>query len=218
MNAPLLTLDTASPTVSIAAGSPDGQISERQIDLRQSSEKLFHAIDEVLDDIGVPIHELEGIVNLRGPGSFTGLRVGMAAVLGFHQALDLPATALPTLPILASTVPATEGERVVAAVDAMRGDWSVQSFIAGQLENDGELGLRSVEELAELAPCSLVGFGVQALAEGLDGSEIRLVEAPPLAVHILRWIAHHRIDWDASLLTQPIYFRAPAVSLPKRRS
>lgn len=217
MNDPILALDTASPVVSLAAGRVGGRIAQRQIDLRQSSERLFHVIDEVLGELDLRIDQLAGVVTLRGPGSFTGLRVGMGAVLGLHQALDLPATALPTLPILARTVDAAPGERLVAAVDALRGDWYAQPFVAGEIDSLGEAGLQPAAELARWAPCTVVGFGVAALAEALDGTGIRLVEAPPLAPFALRWAAEHEQSWDASLLTRPIYFRAPAVTLAKTR-
>ena len=61
------------------------------------------------------------------PGSFTGLRVGLATVLGLHQALGLPATALPTLEVLGCLGPG-DGSTVVAVVDALRGEWFAQRF------------------------------------------------------------------------------------------
>ena len=68
-------------------------------------------VQEVLTEAGVGVRDLGGIAVLRGPGSFTGLRIGLATVLGLHQALGVPATAIPSLPVLAASAGVGEGDR-----------------------------------------------------------------------------------------------------------
>lgn len=228
---PILVLDSASPVVSVAVAAGGELLADATLELRRSSERLLATVEEVLATAGCTLGGVAGVAALQGPGSFTGLRIGLATVLGFHQALGLPATALPTLPVIAAaaagdgTEAAGPPATVVAAVDAMRGDWSVQPFriVAGappRVEPLAAAERRPGSELAELAPCRLAGFDVGRLADEpqwRDDAGIELFEPPPLAPVAARWISADGVDWDPALLTAPIYFRPPAVTLPKKR-
>jgi tRNA threonylcarbamoyl adenosine modification protein YeaZ len=97
----LLALDTASPTVSVALARGPELLGERSIAMERSSALLLALVHEVLSEAGARPADLAGVVALRGPGSFTGVRIGLATVLGLHQALGMPATALETLRVLA---------------------------------------------------------------------------------------------------------------------
>ncbi|HEX2164131.1 MAG TPA: tRNA (adenosine(37)-N6)-threonylcarbamoyltransferase complex dimerization subunit type 1 TsaB [Thermoanaerobaculia bacterium] len=108
---PILAVDSASPVVSVAVAVGGAVRAERAVEIGRSSERLLAMIDEVLREAGVDgPRGLAGIVALAGPGSFTGLRVGLATVLGLHQATGVPAAAVPTLPVLAAAVPAAPDE------------------------------------------------------------------------------------------------------------
>ena len=214
----LLVLDAGSPQVSVAVSRDGAVVAERSIALHRSSIQLLEMVRDSLDDAGLKLGDLRGIVALRGPGSFTGVRIGLATVLGLHQALGTPATALSTLEALAASIPAHE-EVVIAAVDALRGDWSAQAFAAGTPL--GEPELVPGPELPRLAggrPAVVVGFGVSRLGE-IAGwpPEVRLAEAGPLAAAAARLIASREIAWDPTLLTAALYSRPPAVTLPKPR-
>jgi tRNA threonylcarbamoyladenosine biosynthesis protein TsaB len=227
---PILAVDSASPVVSVAVTVDGALRAERAVEIGRSSERLLAMIDEALGEAGVDgPRGLAGIVALAGPGSFTGLRVGLATVLGLHQATGVPAAALPTLPVLAAAVPAAPDEELrVAAVDVLRGEWAAQDFAppddAAPPRPLGDAGRRPAADLlAALAGrrATLVGFGVAALTEALGSAELppglRLVEPPPLAAPAARLAAAHPPTWDAGTLTRPFYFRPPAVTLPKRR-
>ncbi len=237
----ILFLDTASPIVSVAVGRNSEVLATRTIALRRSSELLLKTISEVLAQAGLHRHDLEGIAAFQGPGSFTGLRIGLAMAQGLSQGLGKPATALPTLPILAAASAASrqrpglaEGP-VYAAVDAIRGDWMVQPFapceavsILGRLpEPNGEAERLSTTALHARAPACLVGFGVSRLAEEpipenqsadpiWTNPRIELIEPSPLAPIAASCMHPASIDWDPERLTDPIYFRQPAVTKPQR--
>jgi tRNA threonylcarbamoyladenosine biosynthesis protein TsaB len=221
MPAPLLVLDTGSPLVSVAVGREGRVVAERSIELGRSSARLLDMMAEVLEETGLKPADLGGIAVLRGPGSFTGVRIGLATVVGMHQALGVPATGLSTLQALAASVPETTGT-VIAVVDALRGEWSARAFAAVPLPRPlGEEGLVPGPELPRLAgggPAVVIGFGVSRLAE-LPGwpAEIRLVEAGPLAPAAVRLASAPDVTWDAGLLTRPIYSRPPAITPPKPR-
>ncbi len=229
MNGPplLLAIDAASPRVSVAIGG-GGVLAERAVEIERSSVKLIDLIGEVLAEAGARPADLSGIVALRGPGSFTGLRVGLATALGLHQALGVRATAISTLRVLfelaggpfelaggPSELAGGPGT-VVAAVDALRGEWSVQAF-----NPLNDMQLLPGGEIPYLFPGgtgTVIGFGVSRLA-GLPGwpSGIRLLEGGPLAGTAVRLAAAAEIDWDPGLLVRPLYSRPPAITPPRSR-
>ena len=213
-DAPILALDTGSPTVSLALGGRE-VLAERSIELRQSSERLLRSLGEMLEEADLTLSDLRGVAVLKGPGSFTGLRVGLGTVLGLHQALKLPAVALPTLTVLAAAGAEAHGLRdgdgIVAAVDAIRGEWMTQTFVLeGNEPQAVDLPtLKKAEHLSEVGH-PLVGFGIEAIPGGG-----RRWSPESLAPAMLPLAARLR-DWDPGTLVEPIYFRAPATTPPKR--
>ncbi len=226
--APLLAIDTASPTTSIAVGRGATVMVERQLPLRRSSERLLLAIEEALEEAHLTLDEVAGLVVLRGPGSFTGLRVGLATAMGLWQARGWPVAVLSSHRALAHAAGPAPG-LVVAAVDALRGDWHIRRFEGGTTPVPIDGGaLVSLDDLANLPSCRLIGFGVtelEAIESGTtdattqpdEPSPMRTIEPPPLARHALALADQDEADethWDATRLTVPIYFRAPAVTVP----
>src|SRR5260370_23118675 len=130
-NGLVLALDAGSPLVSVAVGRGGDTLAMRAVPQQRSSTQLLALVAEALAELGARPADLAGVVALAGPGSFTGLRVALATALGFHQALGLPALAVPTLAAMAAASDAPAGSLVIAAVDALRGEWSVQAFRAG---------------------------------------------------------------------------------------
>jgi tRNA threonylcarbamoyladenosine biosynthesis protein TsaB len=212
MNAPsapriVLAIDSGSPLVSVALGAGAQVAARRAMAMAHSSEALLRGIDEVLAEAGVRLAEIDGLVGLRGPGSFTGLRVGLSTLLGLHQALDVPATALPTLDVLRLAAPPT-ARRVVSVVDALRGEWFVKVFEDGSAEETAEL--RTAAQIATLEPDCVVGHGTTALRDELPDST-QTVEGPELAPLALRFVAQNAPEWSPATLLEPLYLRPPAV-------
>lgn len=202
-----LALDTGSPRVSVALGRAGQLVAERSVEIDRSSGRLLEMIGEVLEEAGAKPADLNGVLALQGPGSFTGLRIGLATVLGLHQALGVPATAISTLKVLAARA-AGEGT-VVAVVDALRGEWSAQAFRDGEPLTGIELVHGSALPLLVPGVEAVTGFGVSRLE-----LPVRLIEAGPLAATALRLIPE---EWDPALLIQPIYSRPPAITQPRPR-
>jgi tRNA threonylcarbamoyl adenosine modification protein YeaZ len=212
----VLALDTGSPQVSVALGRDGHLLAERSVEIDRSSGRLLEMVAEVLAEAGAKPADLGGVLALQGPGSFTGLRIGLATALGLHQALGVPATAISTLRVLATrAAQAAEPGTIVAAVDALRSEWSAQAFRGDEPLSGMELVHGS--NLPSLVPeiTAVTGFGVSRLAELPDWpAEIRLIEGEPLAATALRLAP---TDWDSDLLIHPLYSRPPAVSSPKRK-
>ncbi|MFY9822215.1 MAG: tRNA (adenosine(37)-N6)-threonylcarbamoyltransferase complex dimerization subunit type 1 TsaB, partial [Thermoanaerobaculia bacterium] len=179
---PVLILDTGSPVTSVAVARGGEVVAARSVGTERSSTRLLEMVREVLEEAGLEMAGLGGIAVLRGPGSFTGVRIGLATVLGFHQALGLPVATPTSFEALAAEAP-DDAEIVIAAVDALRGEWSVQVF---GLAAPGEPELVAGPELPRLAGEAgrhsgvVIGFGVSRLAD-LPGwpAALRLVEPCP---------------------------------------
>jgi tRNA threonylcarbamoyladenosine biosynthesis protein TsaB len=101
--ATILSIETATNVCSVAL-SGDGQL----LSLRESTLKNAHSsvlttfIEEVFSSAGLKPHELDAIAVSEGPGSYTGLRIGVATAKGLCYALDKPLIAIPTLKSMAA--------------------------------------------------------------------------------------------------------------------
>lgn len=173
-------------------------------------------IDEVLDEAELDVHDVDVALGVQGPGSFTGLRVGLATLLGLHQSLGIKATAVPTFEILAWQARAVASVGV-AVVDALRNEWFSCRFELGERPRRLEEPLlRSPSQLVELDPDAVLGFGVERLAE-LGVAASRIAEAQPLASAMISYAARVAVAWEPGRLTSPLYLRPPATTPPKPR-
>ncbi|MBI3635072.1 MAG: tRNA (adenosine(37)-N6)-threonylcarbamoyltransferase complex dimerization subunit type 1 TsaB [Candidatus Rokubacteria bacterium] len=102
----ILAVETSTPAGGVALLDGDRVVGEYLLDVRVThSERLMPAIDRLLADAGWRPRDLQGLAVASGPGSFTGLRIGIAAVKGLGLALGIPIAAVPTLDALAARVP-----------------------------------------------------------------------------------------------------------------
>jgi len=131
---------------------------------------LLPAIDALLRRAGVGVAELAGFAIGIGPGSFTGLRIGVATLKGLAFGSDTPVAAISTLAALARAAGACE-EPVVALLDARRGEVYGAAFRRLGEEADTALcaGVWTPEQLAARLParCRLVGEGAPLVFEAL---------------------------------------------------
>lgn len=233
--AAVLCLDTASPTVSVALASAGSVLAEEREPIARSSVRLLPMVDSALHRAGLALHQLGGLAVLAGPGSFTGLRVGMATALGLHQAAGVPTTSVTTFAALAAWYrahPAGAGGSappLLAAVDVLRGEWAVQVFrtapppasAAGPSQHpEGEPVRLPAAELiarARSAGAVVIGFGTPSLGRAEPASgDLQTAEPDALAGPTAAELSLAPPAWDPAALTRPLYFRPPAVTAPKR--
>ena len=106
----ILAVDTATSCQSVAILEDESVLAHMEQDAQGSHAKwLVLSIDRVLRAAGLQLHEMNGLAVSIGPGSFTGLRVGLATLLGFRTVLGIPLVAVPTLEAMAWNVRTTEG-------------------------------------------------------------------------------------------------------------
>lgn len=118
----ILALETATLAGGAALLDGDAVIAESRSNIALThSERVLAAVDRVLRDARWTVRDLEGLAVSIGPGSFTGLRVGLATVKGLGFALSLPVAGVPTLDALAATLPFADA-LVAPLLDARKGE------------------------------------------------------------------------------------------------
>ena len=128
----ILAIDTALGACSAALLVDGNIVAWRYEDrMRGHAERLLPMVEEVLQDAGLPKSDLQGIACTRGPGTFTGVRIGLSAAKGLCLALDIPLAGFTTLEVVAHNVigcdDVSEGPLCVAH-DARRGEVYFQQF------------------------------------------------------------------------------------------
>lgn len=129
----LLAIDTAAGPC--AASVLDTATGERGREVRQlgtgHAEHLMEVVGLALARAGLAYRDLDAVVVSVGPGSFTGVRVGVAAARGLALALKVPAVGVSTLEALAAEArERNPGRKVIARIDAGRGQVYAASFSA----------------------------------------------------------------------------------------
>jgi len=122
----ILAVDTSSERGSICICDNEKVLGEIHLASSvQHAERLFRGIEFLLESIPLSLKEVELFVSARGPGSFTGLRVGLAAMEGFAAAEGRPGAGVSTLDALAWKAGkefAIENEWISPVIDARRGE------------------------------------------------------------------------------------------------
>ncbi len=116
----ILGIETATRTGSVAVISSNGVIAEYTLNIEAThSERLMETVERVLRGAGIALADLDGLSVSVGPGSFTGLRIGIATVKGIALATGKPIAAVPTLKALAWNMPHA-GYLVCPVLDARK--------------------------------------------------------------------------------------------------
>ncbi len=189
---------------------------------RDQAARLVPAIAAALAAAGVGRRDVGLVAATVGPGSFTGVRVGLAAARGLAVGFGVPLAGLATTDVLLAQAGPGEGS-TVAAIDSRLGDW----FCAMQPAEGEPAAGPFVATAASLAarlsgrPARIVGAGAAALAEALAalGIEATAEEAMPDPVVLARLAGAAGADaWRARNaaegLPRPLYLRGVNVTLP----
>ena len=216
----LLAIETASDACSCALLTDESCFERFSVAPRQHAELVLPMVQELLDEAGLALTNLDALAFGRGPGSFTGVRVAAGVIQGLAYGADLPVVPVSSLQALAQGAYRESGSaRVLAAFDARMGEvyWGVYE------ENGSGLMIARMDDLVS-APDAVPlpsgggwlgvgeGWGTYAcvLAERmggcLAGSEPdRLARA--LDVATLASAAYARGDSVTAALALPVYIR-----------
>jgi tRNA threonylcarbamoyl adenosine modification protein YeaZ len=195
----ILALDTSTAACTAALLERNGTIvaSRDEVIGRGHAERLVPMIKEMLDG-HVPARILVGV----GPGSFTGLRVGIAAAHGMAIGWSVPLAGMNSLALLAAAAPAGEG-KIAAAMAGGHGELFVQTFDRKKLTATGPiLNLTPMAAATKVDAPLVVGSGAEALVEARHSGE-----ALPLLPTASRALALPELL--RMLECKPVYARAP---------
>jgi tRNA threonylcarbamoyl adenosine modification protein YeaZ len=225
----VLAIDTALDACSAAVLDLDrgGIVAlETRNMTRGHAESLLPLIARVMDRADVGFADLDRIAVTTGPGSFTGLRVGISAARGIALAASKPAIGLSTLSgFAAPLIAADDSTHVVAAIDARHEHVYLQVFgIAGRTLVPPRIAtLREAMRVAVGGPARLVGSAAGMLAAAWPKSADPPLSVEPRGAPDISWIA--RLGAAAAEghgPPRPLYLRAPdaqpqdAAHLPRR--
>lgn len=224
----ILAIDTALEACAAAVLDTEHSkvASETLPMVRGHAEALLPLIDRVMRQADMPFAALDRIAVTTGPGSFTGLRVGIAAARGIALAAAKPAYGITTLAAFAAAHIAEDDQNTVtAAIDARHQQVYLQVFGAGGrvLVAPRMAGLADAVQAASKQPTRIVGTAARMLADAWPAAA-----PPPLAIDNrtapdIVWVGRLGIAAEENASPpKPLYLRAPdaqpqdAARLPRR--
>jgi len=217
----VLAFDTALGACSAAVVEAGRCIArEQRIQSEGQAEALLPLIERVLAASNSGYGNLDLIAVTVGPGTFTGLRIGLAAARGLRLATGLPVAGVTTLAALAASVSAEvrRDRAILAVIDARRGEVYAQAFGPefAPLCSPQLLDVAAAACLLPEQPAVLVGSGALLLAPLLGErdviAEAGLINPDPVAIAA---VALRGGPWSAEAPPPvPLYLRAPDARLP----
>jgi tRNA threonylcarbamoyladenosine biosynthesis protein TsaB len=144
----ILAIDTSTSQAGVALGSAGGMRGEISWRAARHSTQLFRALDALLELAESGVEDLEALAVAIGPGSFSGIRVGMSACKALAMALEIPLVGVSTLEVTAS---ASCGPKTCAVVPAGRGQYylALYAVAGGRVVRESDYQVLKLSEAAE---------------------------------------------------------------------
>ena len=218
----ILAIDTALDACAAAVLDTDAGklIAQESLAMKRGhAEALMPLIARVIKQSGIAFASLDRIAATTGPGSFTGLRVGLSAARGIALAAGKPVVGVTTLTAYAAPVVSESGEQpIISAIDA-RHDHVYLQVVSG---NGGSLVTPRVAPVSEALDAArygapyLVGNAARILAERWPADAPPPVKVDPQPAPDIAWVAWlgAAVNPDVAL-ARPFYLRAPDAKPPK---
>ncbi len=207
-----LALDTANDRIAVALLGEGKAVVRSEAVSRGHAERLFPLVDEVLVAAAAEIEDVTRIAVNIGPGSFTGIRIAVAAARGLGLALGVPVVGVDALHLIAASLEEPADGPVLAAIDARRGE--VYAALYGQKGDvleapfaaDAETVLSRLGERAVV----IAGSGAALLTHQAAISGRRVPPVDPMTATEPLALARLGGQSDpATALPRPLYLRAP---------
>lgn len=218
----VLAFDTAMSGCSAAVRGPGGCASETVPMERGQSEALMPMIKRVMEKAGARFDELDAVGVTRGPGAFTGLRIGIAAARALGLALDIPVVGLTTLEVLARQCVeggalSGSGKRLWVLVETRREDFYCQRFDPAGVPETEPQALDALSLAALLAADDvLAGDAVARFTGTQAGASWAAADCVLPDPALMAAMAAERAG-SSGASSEPLYLRGADVSQSKRK-
>ncbi len=221
----LLAIDAAGKSCSAAvwqAGRVTAQA--REVMARGQSERLVPMIEAVMAEASLDYAALDAIAVTRGPGGFTGVRIGLATARGLAMACGCPLIGVSNFEAVAAAVPPARraGRRLLVLLDAKRAELYAQAFDDGGRPLGEAVCLRPEDLVAGLPPepLLLAGDAVEQARPALGAAGRAFEVAEPCcgadAAEVAVLAAAGPLPPPGAPPPRPIYLRPPDVTRPKK--
>ena len=224
----LLALETVTPAGSLAIWRDGHVVAQVGETTTPHAARLPMALVEFLSTQGLTLSDVDRLAVVCGPGSFTGVRIGMACVQGLAVTRGLDVAAVSTLEAIAEGwregMAGASPQTVVACLDGMRGEVFFAPFLwdGRQMRSGGEamVGVPAPSLVKGLAdPVSVVGNGAVKYADIWRSAGVNDVgdAREPLAASAARLAAGSAWPFTSPHALRPVYVRRPDVELARER-
>ncbi|WP_421305880.1 tRNA (adenosine(37)-N6)-threonylcarbamoyltransferase complex dimerization subunit type 1 TsaB [Aeromonas veronii] len=216
----ILAVDTATEACSAALLVGDKLFSRWEVAPRDHTRKILPMVQAVLEDAGISLSDLDAIAFGRGPGSFTGVRIGISVAQGLAFGAGVPLIGISTLAAMAQGAYRRDGaEQVLTAIDARMNEvyFGRYELIDGRMQLVGDEVVSEPAALVDVrgklaGPVTCVGTGFETYGETLSGLADELAESQvrfPAAEDMLplaraAWLAGEAVPVE---LATPVYLR-----------
>jgi tRNA threonylcarbamoyladenosine biosynthesis protein TsaB len=177
----ILSIETSTSICSVAIHEQGELLALAEIkEPGAHAEKLVSLVDAALKQANLRLVDLAAVAVSEGPGSYTGLRIGVSTAKGIAFALDIPLIGINTLQAMAASQSIAEGEYVVAVLDARRKEVYTQTF-GDSLQQLSPIEAVVLEEgvfgsVLENGKVYFVGDGVEKVKEEVQHVNAQFVE------------------------------------------
>lgn len=165
-NSKLLALDTSTEACSVALQLGSEILTLDEVCPQQHSKRILPMVQQLLSEAGISLAQLDGIVFGRGPGSFTGVRIGVGVTQGLAFGADIPVYGVSTLAAMAQAAARLHSAtQVIAAIDARMAEVYIARFALNDTVSNALMQAQS-EEVA-IKPDALNAFSLSGPVMGV---------------------------------------------------
>ena len=213
----ILSIETSTSICSVAIHEQGELLALAEIkEPGAHAEKLLLLVDEVFEKAGLSFADLDAVAVSQGPGSYTGLRIGVSTAKGIAYALEIPLIGINTLQAMAASQSVAPGDYVVAVLDARRKEVYTQTF-GDSLQELSPIEAVVLEEgvfgsILEKGRVYFVGDGVEKVKEEVKSANALFVADWAISLSaknmgVLASEKHARQEWEDLAYFVPNYLK-----------
>ncbi|MRI02464.1 tRNA (adenosine(37)-N6)-threonylcarbamoyltransferase complex dimerization subunit type 1 TsaB [Kriegella sp. EG-1] len=225
--ATILNIETATTNCSVSVSHMGKLIAIKEHDTPNysHSEQLHLFIDEIIKEAKLSLEDFDAIAVSKGPGSYTGLRIGVSAAKGLCFALDIPLISIPTLESMAHQTNTADLDFIIPLLDARRMEVYSEVYDNNlkllRKTNAEIIDSKSFSEYAIKGKVVLVGSGAEKCKDVLEHTNFSYkIDIVPSAKQMCR-LAYEKFvvsDFENVAYFEPFYLKDFIIQKPKSKN